>query len=105
MFGTWEDDLSFKFPLMQEGASQLQSRKFLPLMYQLAARMSARTLASDPFQQTLQQVCARLCMHSCMCVRASVCVLCVCMFICVCVYVCVCVFMWMCVYVCVHVYV
>ena len=43
--------------LPQEGASQLQSRKFLPLMYQLAARMSARTLATDLFQQTLQQVC------------------------------------------------
>ena len=26
-------------------------------MYQLAARMSARTLATDLFQQTLQQVC------------------------------------------------
>ena len=70
----WESDLSFQivyfyfelWTLTQEGASQLQSRKFLPLMYQLAARMSARTLATDLFQQTLQQVCV----YTYACVRA-----------------------------------
>ncbi len=40
----------------QDGVKDLETRKFLPLMYQLAARMSARTLNSDPFQQTLQSV-------------------------------------------------
>ena len=40
----------------QEGAAQLESRKFLPLLYQLAARMSARNLATDPFQHILQEV-------------------------------------------------
>ena len=42
--------------LLQEGVARLESRKFLPLMYQLAARMSAQTLTSDPFQQILQKV-------------------------------------------------
>ncbi len=43
-------------PLVQNGVKTLETRKFLPLMYQLAARMSAQTLVSDPFQQTLQSV-------------------------------------------------
>ena len=44
------------FLSLQRGAAQLESRKFLHLLYQLAARMSARSLATDPFQQTLQEV-------------------------------------------------
>lgn len=43
--------------LVSEGVALLESRKFLPLMYQLAARMSAQTTPTDPFQQILQQVC------------------------------------------------
>ena len=39
--------------LVQEGSAQLESRKFLPLLYQLAARMSP---AKDPFQRTLHEV-------------------------------------------------
>ena len=42
-------------PVVQEGSSSLESRKFLPLMYQLAARMSARQAFSD-FQKILQEV-------------------------------------------------
>lgn len=38
---------------MQEGISHLESHKFIPLMYQLAARMSSKT---SPFQEVLQQV-------------------------------------------------
>ncbi len=41
----------------QEGVTGLQSRKFLPLMYQLAARMSTRS--ADPFQQILQSIILR----------------------------------------------
>lgn len=41
--------------IFQEGSSLLESRKFLPLMYQLAARMSDRHAFSD-FQKILQEV-------------------------------------------------
>ena len=42
--------------LMQESVSVVESRKFLPLLYQLAARMSKKALEGDPFQQVLQEV-------------------------------------------------
>ena len=42
--------------ILQEGVSQLESYKFIPLMYQLAARMSLKNLASDSFQEVLQEV-------------------------------------------------
>ena len=41
--------------IFQEGSSLLESRKFLPLMYQLAARMSNRHTFTD-FQKILQEV-------------------------------------------------
>ena len=44
------------FLSLQKGSTKIESRKFLPLLYQLAARMSARSLATDPFQSTLQEV-------------------------------------------------
>ena len=49
------------FLSLQKGSTKIESRKFLPLLYQLAARMSARSLATDPFQSTLQEV--YMCMH------------------------------------------
>ena len=45
--------------VIQEESSSLESRKFLPLMYQLAARMSARHAFSD-FQKILQEVYLQL---------------------------------------------
>ena len=39
---------------MQDRVKQLESWKFIPLMYQLAARIS---LAGDPFQLVLHDVC------------------------------------------------
>ena len=48
--------------VMQDALSKIESRKFLPLLYQLAARMSAHALDSDQhstafsFQQILQEV-------------------------------------------------
>lgn len=42
--------------ITQEGISQLESCKFIPLMYQLAARMSSKNLSSDTFQEVLQEV-------------------------------------------------
>lgn len=42
--------------LMQGSVSVVESRKFLPLLYQLAARMSKKALEDDPFQQVLQEV-------------------------------------------------
>ena len=41
---------------MQDALSKIESRKFLPLLYQLAARISAHALDTDPFQQILQEV-------------------------------------------------
>ena len=41
---------------IQEGASQLEKSKFIPLMYQLAARMSSKSPANDTFQEVLQEV-------------------------------------------------
>ena len=41
---------------MQDALSKVETRKFLPLLYQLAARISERALDSDPFQQKLQEV-------------------------------------------------
>ena len=38
--------------------SKIESRKFLPLLYQLAARITAHALDTDPFQQILQEVIA-----------------------------------------------
>jgi ataxia telangiectasia mutated family protein len=47
------------FLSLQKGSTKIESRKFLPLLYQLAARMSARSLATDPFQSTLQEIIFR----------------------------------------------
>ena len=41
--------------ILQNDSSRLESRKFIPLMYQLAARMSARQARSE-FQTILQDV-------------------------------------------------
>lgn len=40
----------------QESIAIVESRKFLPLLYQLAARVSKTALESDLFQQVLQEV-------------------------------------------------
>ena len=42
--------------VVQNAADQLESRKFLPLIYQLAARMSDITVDSSEFQKILQEV-------------------------------------------------
>ena len=42
--------------LVQESVAIVESRKFLPLLYQLAARVSKTALESDLFQQVLQEV-------------------------------------------------
>lgn len=47
--------VSYFILIFQEGSSLLESRKFLPLMYQLAARMSNRHTFTD-FQKILQEV-------------------------------------------------
>jgi len=41
---------------VQESIAIVESRKFLPLLYQLAARVSKTALESDLFQQVLQEV-------------------------------------------------
>ncbi len=66
---------------LQEGISQLESCKFIPLMYQLAARMSSKNLASDSFQEVLQEVRNRRYQLHLMCTVCSHhCVLGVCMY-------------------------
>ena len=45
---------------MQESVGVVESRRFLPLLYQLAARTSKKALEGDPFQQVLQEVRERV---------------------------------------------
>ncbi|EDO36404.1 predicted protein [Nematostella vectensis] len=59
----WFDNCktSFVDDIMKDSISRIQSRKFLPLMYQLAARLGMRSSQDDAFQATLGQLIERTC--------------------------------------------
>lgn len=45
---------------VQESLARIQTRKFLPLMYQLAARLGTKSYKNNDFQRTLNEVCGLL---------------------------------------------
>lgn len=50
---------SLNFPCFQKASNRIKSYKFLPLMYQLAARMSCGSGSADMFLSTLEHVIER----------------------------------------------
>eukprot|EP00117_Sycon_ciliatum_P033907 scpid11421/ scgid25987/ Serine-protein kinase ATM; Ataxia telangiectasia mutated homolog len=64
LISLWFDNLMEKEvdALMAAELPRLQSRKLLPLLYQLAARISCNTLEGTQFQQTVAKIIEKLCL-------------------------------------------
>ena len=59
-FGVWYSFLT-EFCLLQKNAEKIPSYKFLPLMYQLAARMGTKMMGGLGFHEVLNNVIYAFC--------------------------------------------